>query len=147
MEALAVIRGLTTAHPRNYLFALEEANILKDAGQGAQSITTYRKVISNTKANIFSDPHLELAYWGLGEALRGQRDFAGAAEAYETVHTFQRADDDLVRRANLAAGEMYDQLEKRALATAKYHAIIAAANDSPEASIARKHLSSPYRTP
>src|SRR3954468_5482116 len=106
-EALEVVRSLHATHPRNFLFALEEANILKDSGKGPESIAAYRSVLESAKSGAFHDPHLEFAYWGLGEALRGQRQFLSAAGAYEAVGTFQRADAGLVRRATLAGGEMY----------------------------------------
>src|SRR4051812_25618746 len=46
-EALDVVRSLTASHPRNFLFSLEEANILKDSGQGTVSIVAYRKVLDS----------------------------------------------------------------------------------------------------
>jgi len=144
-EALELVRTLTATHPRNFLFALEEANILKDSGQGPESIATYRKVLDAAKAGAFHDPHLEFASWGLGEALRGQREFLSAAEAYDAVGNYLRADAGLLRRANLAAGEMYDLVLKRELATQKYEAVITASADSKEADRARRHLRNPYK--
>jgi len=144
-EALEVVRTLDSTHPRNFLFALEEANILKDSGKGPESIACYRKVADAAKAGSFHDPHLEFAYWGLGEALRGQRQFLSAAQAYESVADYPRADAGLLRRANLAAGEMYDLASKRELATQKYEAVITASADSNEAERARRHLRDPYK--
>src|SRR4051812_17528891 len=146
-EALQVVRDLTAAHPRNFLFALEVANILKDSGKGPESIVAYRKVLDSAKASTYHDPHLEFAYWGLGEALRGQRQFLEAASAYDAVATFPRADAGLLRRANLAAGEMYDAASKRELATKKYKAVITASADSSEADRARRYLRDPYKQP
>jgi len=146
-EALQVVRDLTAAHPRNFLFALEVANILKDSGKGPESIVAYRKVLDSAKAGAYHEPHLEFAYWGLGEALRGQRQFIEAASAYEAVATFPRADAGLLRRANLAAGEMYDAASERELATKKYEAVITARTDSSEADRARRHLRDPYKQP
>src|SRR3954466_6212217 len=144
-EALEVVRSLNATHPRNFLFALEEANILKDSGKGPESIAAYRKVLESAKSGAFHDPHLEFAYWGLGEALRGQRQFLSAAEAYDAVGTVQRADAGLVRRATLAGGEMYDLALNRELATRKYEAVITASADSSEADRARRHLRDPYK--
>ena len=146
-EALDMVRSLTSAHPRNFLFALEVANILKDSGQGRESIIAYRKVLDSAKAGTYHDPHLEFAYWGLGEALRGQREFLEAASAYDAVTTFPHGDAGLLRRADLAAGEMYDVVLKRNLATQKYEAVITASADSSEADRARRHLRDPYKQP
>jgi tetratricopeptide (TPR) repeat protein len=144
-EALDVVRSLTASHPRNFLFSLEEANILKDSGQGTVSIVAYRKVLDSAKAGAFHDPHLEFAYWGLGEALRGQRQFLSAALAYDSVCNYPRADAGLLRRADLAAGEMYDLALQRELAKQKYEAVITASADSGEADRARRHLRDPYK--
>jgi tetratricopeptide (TPR) repeat protein len=147
-EALAAVRSLTASYPRNFLFALEEANILKDAGRGPESIAVYRKVLATGRqGHVYFHPHLELAAFGLGEALRGQHDFAAAAEAYESVRESPTADSDLVEKANLAAGQMYDLLDKRELAIKNYQAVITADASSPSAEAARRYLKQPYRTP
>jgi len=147
-DALAVVRSLTAQHPRNFLFALEEANVLKDGGHGPESAAAYRKVLAAGRAgNVYFSPHLELAAFGLGEALRGQHDYPSAAQAYESVREFPNVDSDLRQRSSLAAGEMYDLLEKRELAVARYQAVIATDTNSPPADLARKHLKEPYRSP
>ena len=146
-DALQVAGGLSAAHPRNFLLALEEANILNDAGHGAEAIAAYRKVLAAGGAGNYFDPHLELAAWGLGESLRGQRQSAAAAEAYESVLTYSRTEPELRRKATLAAGEMYDLLQKRDLAVQRYNAVIAAQSGSEQAQTARKRLQQPYHLP
>lgn len=147
-EALTEVRTLIAAHPRNYLYALEEAHILKDASRGPEAVAAYRKVLAlGREGKVYYDPHLELAAFGLGEALRGQRDFAGAAAAYELVRESASADSDLIGNANLAAGEMYDLLQRRELAVQKYRAVITANASSAMADAARRHLQEPYRNP
>ena len=147
LEALEITRGLSAAHPRNFLIALEEANILNDAGRGPEAIAAYRKVLASGRAGTFFDPHLELAAWGLGELARGQLHNAEAAEAYDSVLAFPRTEPELRRKATLAAGEMYDLLGKRDLALQRYNAVIAAQADSDQAQTARKRLQQPYRLP
>jgi tetratricopeptide (TPR) repeat protein len=147
LDALQVARGLSAAYPRNFLLALEEANILNDAGRGPEAIAAYRKVLDAGRAGSYFDPHLELAAWGLGESLRGQRQIAAAAEAYDSVLAFPRTEPELRRKATLAAGEMYDLLQKRDLAVQRYNAVIAAQPDSDQAQTARKRLREPYRLP
>jgi hypothetical protein len=146
-DALQVARGVSRSYPRNVLFALEEANILNDGGRGAEAVVAYRKVLAAGQAGTYFNPHLELAAWGLGESLRGQRQTAAAAEAYDSVLTFPRTEPELRRKATLAAGEMYDLLQKRNLAVARYNAVIAAQPDSSQADTARKRLRQPYRLP
>jgi tetratricopeptide (TPR) repeat protein len=146
-EALAAVRILIASHPHNFLYALEEAHILKDASRGPEAVAAYRKVLASGRQGNYHGPYLEMAALGLGEALRGQGDFAGAVEAYESVHESPSADGDLVATANLAAGEMYDLLHQRELAVKKYQAVIMANANSPSAEIARRHLKEPYRNP
>jgi tetratricopeptide (TPR) repeat protein len=146
-DALQLARGVSAAYPRNFLFALEEANILNDAGRGPEAIAAYRRVLAAGRAGTFFEPHLELAAWGLGESARGQRQNALAAEAYDSVLTYPRAEPELRRKAILAAGEMYDLLGKRELALQRYNAVIAAQSDSDQAQTARKRLQHPYRLP
>jgi tetratricopeptide (TPR) repeat protein len=144
-DALAVQRSLAKAYPGNFLFALEEANILKDAGRGPECIAAYRAISENAKKSHYHDPHLEFLYFGLGEALRGQRQTESAAEAFEEVLALPHPDPDLKLRAALSAGEMYDLLEKRDLARKKYEAVIAQNGNSEMADAARRYLKNPYR--
>ena len=144
-EALAVGAALRQAHPRNFLFAVETASVLKDWGKGPDSIAAYRAVLASAREGKYLNPHLEFAYWGLGEALRGQRDYEGAVEAYDTVQALPIADADLVLHSNLAAGQMFDVLNRRAQAIKKYEAVLAASSDSEQASLARRLLKQPYR--
>jgi tetratricopeptide (TPR) repeat protein len=144
-DALAVQRSLAKAYPGNFLFALEEANILKDAGRGPECIAAYRSISEKARKSQYHDPHLEFLYYGLGEALRGQRQTESAAEAYEEVLALPHPDPDLKLRAALGAGEMYDLLEKRDLARQKYKAVIEQNGNSDMAEAARRYLKSPYR--
>ena len=144
-EALEVQRSLAKAYPGNFLFALEEANILKDAGRGPECIAAYQRVLENVKKNLYHDPHLEFLYYGLAEALRGQRQAEAAAEAYEGVLRLSHPDPELRQRSALSAGEMYDLLQKRDLARQRYQAVIAENAHSELAEAARKHLKDPYR--
>ena len=144
-EALEVQRSLAKVYPGNFLFALEEANILKDAGQGSECIAAYQRVLENVKKNQYHAPHLEFLYYGLAEALRGQRQSEAAAEAYEEVLKLPHPDPELRLRSALSAGEMYDLLQKRELARQKYQTVIAENANSELAEAARRYLKDPYR--
>jgi tetratricopeptide (TPR) repeat protein len=144
-EALKLVGGLEADFPRNFLFRLEYANLLNAAGRGPEAIAAFRKLMEDGKAGIFAQSRLEMAYYGLGEALRGQRDFRGAAEAYDTVQQYPAADPDLRQRANLAAGEMYDAAQNREQALRRYQAVIATEGKSDRADLARKHIKQPFK--
>ena len=55
---------------------------------------------------------MEFAAFGLGESLRGQREYAQAADAYELAASSAK-DAEQRQKATLSAGEMYDLLQKR----------------------------------
>ncbi len=146
-EALERVRGLLAAHPRNFLFQLEEANLLNAAGHGPEAIAAYGRILQEGKQGYFADPHLELAAFGLGEAERGQRHFPEARDAYESVNQYPHRDPELRQKATLFAGEMDDVLGQRDLALARYQETIAQNATTPEADLARKHLKRPFRMP
>jgi len=144
-EAIKVVSSMADAYPKNFLMALELANLYNASGQAPQAIAAYRKIITGAQSGSFPDPHIEMAWYGLAEALRGQHDFQGAADAYNHVLQFQRTDPDLKIRTTLGAGEMYDAMNNRPEAVKRYEEVIAADSDSPRAEIAKKYLKDPYR--
>ena len=144
-EALKLVGQLESEFPRNFLFRLENANLMNAAGHGTDAVAAYRKLLDDSKAGMFAESRMEMAYYGMGEALRGQHDFQHAAEAYDTVQEYKAADPDLRQRAELAAGEMYDVLHNREQAVQRYQAASAAEGDPERAAVARKRIKQPYR--
>jgi hypothetical protein len=86
-----------------------------------------------------------MAWYGLGEALRGQRDYASAADAYQQTALQPTISPLLKRRTELAAGEMYDLLHQRVAAQQQYAKVIAFGGDSTEVERARRFQHSPYK--
>jgi len=146
-EALKVVRTLTATYPRNSLFAIEEGNILNAGGYGMEAIAVFHTVLEKGKKGFYKDPHLELAAFTLGEALRGQKFYKQAGAAYERVRSFPHRDPELLQKADLAAGQMHDLQQERAEAMADYSAVLAGDERSPEAEQARRLLRQPYRSP
>ena len=145
-EAIAVVRTLKAKYPRNFLFCLEEANLRKDAGEGMAAVAAYESLVHDAaKPGYFPNAHLQLAYFGLGEALRGQRHFAEAASAYEQAAWTPGAGAELKRRSLVAAGKSRDLNNERDKAIRDYQAAIANGSDTTQGDIARKLLRTPYR--
>lgn len=145
-EAIQVIRGLKAQYPRNYLFRLEEANLQKDAGEGMVAVEAYRAILADAaRPGYFPQARLELTYFGLGDALRGQRRYADAAHAYEQAAESPNVGRELRIRSFLAAGQCRDLNGERAQAIRNYQAAIAAGPETSRADTARKYLESPYR--
>ena len=145
-EAIQVVRTLKAQYPRNYLFCLEEANLRKDAGEGMGAVDAYRQILAQSaRSDYFVHARLELAYFGLGDALRGQRHYAEAALVYEQAAETANVAPELKIRSFLAAGECRDLNNERPKALADYHAAIAAGPGTSRADTARKRLQSPYK--
>jgi tetratricopeptide (TPR) repeat protein len=145
-EAIEVIRGLKSQYPHDFLFCLEEANLRKDAGEGMAAVEAYREIIAaNARPGYYAQAQLELAYFGLGDALRGQRHFSEAAQAYEQAAGAKNVGPELKIRSLLAAGECHDINGERQLAVKDYQAAIDAGPTTSRADTARKRLRSPFR--
>ena len=144
-EARVFMHDLGVRFPRNYLFPLEEANLLRAGGHATEAAAAYRKVWQSGREGKYGNLHYEIAAWGLGELLRNQKDYAGAAAAYEQVSQVPDSDPETLQKANLAAGEMYDLLQKRDLAMKKYQTVLAQNGSTPPAEQARKHIREAYR--
>jgi len=146
-EAIEVVGGLKQQFPRDFLFCLEEANLRKDAGEGMKAVEAYREIMRDSeKPGYFAEARLELAYFGLGDALRGQRYYAEAAQAYEKAAAAKSVGTELKVRTLLAAGECHDELGEREQAVRDYQQSITAGPNTSRADTARKHLKSPYKS-
>jgi tetratricopeptide (TPR) repeat protein len=144
-EAIEVIRALKNQYPRDYLFCLEEANLRKDAGEGMAAVDAYREILAaNAKQGYFYSPRLELTYFGLGDALRGQRHYGEAAQSYELAAWTPNVSPELKIRSLLAAGQCFDLTGERQQAVKDYQAAIASGPNTSRADTARKLLRSPY---
>ena len=100
---------LKNEYPHDFLFCLEEANLRRDAGEGMRAVEAYRQIqADNAKPGYFADARMELADFGLGDALRGQRHFDEAAQAFEEAAGTPGVGLDLKIRALLNAGECRD---------------------------------------
>ena len=144
-EAIQAVRSLRAQYPRNYLFCLEEANLRKDAGEGMAGVDAYRQLLDDAqKPNYFASARLELAYFGLGDALRGQRMYKDAAEAYEKAAFTQGVGPELKIRTLLAAGQCRDLSNERQTALRDYQMAVDAGPGTTRGETARKYLKSPY---
>ncbi|MFZ3277719.1 MAG: hypothetical protein WA795_19310 [Candidatus Sulfotelmatobacter sp.] len=144
-EARVLMHDLAGRYPRNYLFPLEEANLLRASGHAPEATAAYRQVWQYGREGKYGNLHYEMAAWGLGELLRSEKDYAGAAAAYELVGVASEPDPETLQKANLAAGEMYDLLQKRDLAVKKYETVLAENGATPPAEKAREHIREAYR--
>jgi tetratricopeptide (TPR) repeat protein len=144
--AIQVVRGLKSQYPHDFLFNLEEANLRKDAGEGMAAVEAYRQIVAdNARPGYFASTKMELADFGLGEALRGQRHYDEAARAYEHAAVTTGVGTELKVRSLLDAGQCHDLMGERQLALRDYREAVDAGPNTSRADQARKGLRSPYK--
>jgi tetratricopeptide (TPR) repeat protein len=144
-EALPIVRTLVPRFPQDVLLALEEGHLLRASGLNPEAALVYRRVWQAGREGHYPGLHYEIAALSLGDLLRSQKDYSAAAAAYEQVGQVPQADAEALQKANLGAGEMYDLLQKRDLALAKYQAVVANDASTPPAETARKRMKEAYR--
>lgn len=144
-EALGYMQDLTAKFPKNHLFPTEIANLQRASGDLPAAEATYRRVWQNGREGKYGTLHYELAAWGLGELLRSKKDLPAAAAAYELVNQAPAPDPDILQKANLAAGEMYDLMQKRDLAMKRYETVLAGNANTGPADQARRYIREAYR--
>jgi hypothetical protein len=109
------------------------------------AVAAYQSLLSDAgKPGFFPSTHIELAYFGLGEALGGQRHFADSAQAYEQAAFAPGAGAELKRRSLVAAGKARDLNNQRAQAIQDYKWAIASGSDTTQGDIARRLIKTPY---
>jgi len=145
-EAVQVVRTLKTEYPRDYLFSLEEANLRKDAGEGMAAVGAYREILTaSANPGYFYSARMELTYFGLGDALRGQRHYGEAAQSYEQAAWTKNVGAELKIRSLLSAGECHDLNGERQTAVRDYQAAIDAGPSTSRADTARQYLREAYQ--
>jgi tetratricopeptide (TPR) repeat protein len=144
-QAEAMNHTLVAEYPHSFLFRLEEANISKDAGDGMKAADLYQKVISQAQhLGYFASSHIELAYFGLGDSLRGQRHYPEAINAYLKGAYWPTTSLELKRRCLLSAGEVYDLMDQHDKARQMYKEVLDAGANTTQGDLARKFMNSPY---
>lgn len=144
-EAASIASQLARQYPHGFLFQLEEANLEKDGGQGMIAVRTYQRLIDLARRpGYFDSAHLELACFGLGEALRGQHMYPQAVAAYQQGASQPATSLELRRRCLLKAGETLDLMHDRAQAVADYNAVLSNGADTVQGQLAQKYLRSPF---
>ena len=144
-EAQGVAASLANQYPHDYLFQLERANLEKDAGDAPQAIAQYRRAIAEVgQPGYFHNAHMELAYFGLADTLRGQKDYEHAAQAYQQAASMPTASPELKQRCLVAAGKSYDLMRDHTRATHCYQQAVDAGSGTELGNEASTLIRKPY---
>lgn len=144
-EALQILRSLEPQYPHNVLFALEEGNQLRAKGQNTEAETVYRRVWQDGRNGKYAGLNYEISAIAMGDLLHSEKNYAGAAAAYDLVSEVNKPDPETAQKAALDSGEMYDLLHNRDQAVKRYQAALAVDSSSPLADTVRKRIKEPYK--
>lgn len=142
--ALEILRSLEPQYPHNVLFALEEGNLLRAKGMNRDAASVYRRIWQNGRNGKYAGLNYEVAGVALGDLLRSQKNYAGAAAAYDEIQQVNQPDAETAQKSAIGAGEMYDVLHNRAQALKRYQAALTLDSKSALAETARKRIKEPY---
>lgn len=140
-----IAHSMAEEYPHDFLFRLEEANLQKDSGNAMAAIETYQRLIEmDHRPGYYPGAHLELAYFGLGDTLRGQKKYEDAVTAYRDGASQPTISPELQRRCLLEAGKTYDLMRRHDQAVQQYQAVLNAGSDTAQGDLARKYMKSAY---
>ncbi len=147
-RAIPVIEDLIRRYPRNPLLRFELAQMLSDAGEGAQAAAAARRIaaLKLARAPGFTDLPWEKIWFQQGTIAFWYNDLPLALESMRKVTA---SGDDLDLNTGVMAwmrmGQIYDLTGHRALAADAYRKAIAFAPEAEAARESRRYLSAPYR--
>ncbi len=145
-QALALLGRDYAAFPHNFIFGLAVADLLNAAAKHEDAIAAYRKLVQLGEQGFFPDARVERADYSLALALRGEKDYAGAVQAFDQAIHYPHANPGITAPAALQAGEVYDLLGRRDRAVELYRqARSLAPPGSDTARAAERFLRQPYR--
>jgi tetratricopeptide (TPR) repeat protein len=143
-ESLGILRALEPQYPHNFLFAVEEGNLLREKGELRQAEAVYRRVWQDGRSGKYSGLKYEISAVALGDLLRNEKNYSEAAAAYDLIGQIARPDAETAQKAAVSAGEMYDLLHQRDTAVKRYQTAVAVDSGSAFAATARKRIKDPY---
>ena len=145
-EAESIAQTLAGEYPHGYLFQLEAANLAKDAGNEQGAIEQYERVLQLARQpGYFHNAHLELGYFGLGDTLRGQKQYQQAAAAYRTAAYMPTSSPELKQRCLVNAGKSFDLLHDHTRASQNYQEAVNDGSDTAQGVEARKLMRKPFQ--
>jgi len=158
-DSLALSRELQQKYPRNYLFNLETADTLisqaleeRQANRAAvadalqkEALNIFESMLKEHADSGTPRRALGLVHFRYGEALLNVGQPENAAKQFLAATTIHEAENELVTRAHLRAGQSFDLAGKRDAALAEYRSVISRPNLHDLQEQARRGLKEPYK--
>lgn len=140
-DALALMQGLSDRYPHNNLLKQETASILANMGRFDESAAIYDSLLGEQSMR-----DADLIHFQYAEMLAAKGDYAAAVCHFLAVTKISGAEESLVTRGHLRAGQMYDLAGKRDEAIAQYKIVLSRGNVFDSREQAQRGLKQPYQT-
>ncbi len=146
-HALAIARGLRQHFPKNFLFHLNQAQILERMGRKQEAVANYLEVVDiaeQSRPNYQKLP-IESFRYSLGKRLRRLGHMDTALRMFSDCLESSKTPDSERALCHLEAGLIDDEGGRRELAVEHYEAVLALPRIEDSHGIARRHLRRSYR--
>lgn len=139
-DMLSLLDKLSTRYPGNYLFKIERASTLVKLNRGQESIHIFDAMLKDKSSDKIAD----LVHFQYGEVLASQGFNPEALKHFQALTAMPTASKELVTRAYLRAGQLFDLLAQRDKAIAQYQLVLKRDNVFDSQQQAQKYLKHPY---
>ncbi|HEY2981364.1 MAG TPA: tetratricopeptide repeat protein, partial [Anaerolineales bacterium] len=114
-----MLRELSSAFPRNYIFPLEVASLYKAAGEDPQSVGAYEQVLADVRQAIpgYSDAPVARIHFELGELYRKMGDLPSARRHLEQVAGAHGSNPEMEKQSVMRLQEVVEAIRQQEAAT------------------------------
>ena len=127
-EALPYLKEFTTRYPRNYLFKMEQANVLVQLKKNDDAAKTFEALISEANEKAPAAKVIDLIRFQYAEMLSNNSQHEKSLEQYLAAAKELSVEPGLKTIALLKAGQKLDLLNRRTEAIAQYKLVLARPN-------------------
>ncbi len=146
-SALKLASALYRQFPENYIFQINEAQILDKMGKSAAATKIYFDVLKKAQMGVanFVKLPLTLYRYELAERLFGLGRLADARSLFEGTLADSQASPQQKAFSHLRLGQILDVENRRTAAVKQYHHVLGMENFDNSRELARRYLDAPYR--
>jgi tetratricopeptide (TPR) repeat protein len=147
-KAVPLLHDLIDRFPRNFLFAMELAQMYSDLGDKQKALAPLHRLeeLKRADAGAYDKLRFEKIWFAEGNIQFWYNDLDGAlANMQKAAAAAEDLDLSTGVLALMRLGQIYDLKGQRALAVKAYRRALAFAPESDAAKVSRGYLESPYR--
>ncbi len=146
-KALSNARTLADRFTENYIFQINQAQILEKMGHTEKAIEKYLAVQKKAQEGVpnYSKIPLGIYYYQLGDKFLQLNHLDLAKKELQDCIQSQQADEDYRAWAHLRLGQLYDLQGKRSEAVQQYKTVEGMKDYNNSHKVAREYLKHPYQ--